>query len=85
MYRSILLILLVDKKYLIIFPIDLRLNAIFCKTRFIYYLIVDDGAIKKINYVQHFSWGVNPTGYKYWILLVDLNNIFSLVYLAIVS
>lgn len=51
MQKFIPLILPVDKKYLIIFLIGLSLNIIFYKAKFIYYFIVDNRAIKKIDHI----------------------------------
>ncbi len=49
--RSILSILPVGKKHLIIFSIGFGLNIIFYKTRLVYYLIVDNKAIKRIDHI----------------------------------
>lgn len=46
--RSILSILTVGKKYLVFFPIVLKLKIIFYGTRLIYCFIVDDWDVKTI-------------------------------------
>lgn len=47
--KSILSTLLVGKKHLIIFLINLSLNIIFCRARLMYYLEVDNKAAKKLT------------------------------------
>lgn len=44
-------ILLIGKKYLVIFPIGLDLNIIFYRATLVYYLVVDNGAVKRIDYI----------------------------------
>lgn len=51
MQRFIPSILPVSKKYLVIFPIGLDLNIILYSARFVYYLVVDNGAPKRIDYI----------------------------------
>lgn len=42
MYKLILGILAIDKKYLIIFPNIVKLHIIFYKARFVYYLVINN-------------------------------------------
>ncbi len=52
MYRSIPLILPVDKKHLLILPIGLRLYIILRRTTLMFCLVVDNRGIKIINKPQ---------------------------------
>lgn len=49
--KSILSILLIGKNYFNIFLIGFSLNIFFYKAKFIYYLIIDNKIIKKVDYI----------------------------------
>lgn len=51
MQRSIFLILLINNKHFVIFSIDLGLNIVFYKTKFVYCFVIDNAAIKKVDHI----------------------------------
>lgn len=65
MYKFILSILSIGKKYLIIILIVIRLHIIFYKNKLIYHLVVDYSAIQQVDYVRNIRWRVCQTGFKY--------------------
>lgn len=62
--KFILSILPIGKKYLVIFSIYFGWNIIFYKTRHMYYHIVKNKGVKRIDHISCFEWEVSPADYK---------------------
>lgn len=82
-YRSILLILLVDKKHLIIIlPIDITLYISLCRPRFIHCLIIQDWNVTIGGFAWYIWRKITKAGSKSNMALLYLNDIFIEVYNA---
>ena len=84
-YKSIISILLVDKKhFIIIFSIDFNLYIVYCRARFVYRLVVNDKDIKIVNKTCYIYKRMDKAVSKSKITSIYSNNVFAEMYSAMI-
>lgn len=83
-HKSILSILLINKKHFNSFSIGFKLYIIICQTRFVHCLIIDNRNIEIINKARYLQKQVGVTGSKSKINFTSLKNVFTTMYNSVI-